>query len=60
MQAEGAYFADEQQTDLLRKLLFNDRGRHQHRNSWQTSANPGRNGRLQPSSIRADHCHPVE
>jgi acetaldehyde dehydrogenase (acetylating) len=26
MQAEGAYFADEQQTDLLRKLLFNTQG----------------------------------
>jgi acetaldehyde dehydrogenase (acetylating) len=26
MQAEGAYFADERQTDLLRKLLFNAEG----------------------------------
>ena len=26
MQSEGAYFADEQQTDLLRKLLFNSQG----------------------------------
>ncbi len=26
MQAEGAYFADERQTDLLRKLLFNAQG----------------------------------
>ncbi len=26
MQAEGAYFADELQTDLLRKLLFNSQG----------------------------------
>ncbi len=26
MQAEGAYFADEQQTDRLRKLLFNSQG----------------------------------
>jgi len=26
MQSEGAYFADEQQTDLLRKLLFNAQG----------------------------------